>query len=187
MVWDGIRTFCASARIREAVTRRRDMESLDLQLRVSDHPLLDSDTRKIVNDIRVFEPLSHNAQAKFLKNINIGSGSLVLQVQEAAVIIDEQWVVSIHAHKLRQCVSAMAVLLNSLGEEMASRDARISIQILERVHDDGLPLDLALERQERMERIAGYLESAVFLLFGVVLSGLAGLAIAWLSTKGALP
>ena len=143
------------------------METLDLRLQVSGHQLVDSDVRGILNDIQAFAPLSHTAQAKFLKNINIGPDTLVLQIQETAVIIDGQWVVSIHAHKLHQCVSAMVVFLNEIGEAM---ETRISIDVLDRVNDDGLPLARALERQGRMERLGQYVEKGILLLFGALIS-----------------
>ncbi len=145
-----------------------------MQLQVSGHEMVDSDVREILNDIQAFAPLSHTAQAKFLKNINLGSNTHVLQVQEAAVIIDEQWVVSVHAHKLHQCVSAMAVFLNEVGGAM---ETRISIEVLDRVNDDGLPLASALERQVRMERLGQYIEKGIFLLFGALIS--LAIAIGW--------
>ena len=143
------------------------METLDLRLQVSGHQLVDSDVREILNDIQAFAPLSHSAQAKFLKNINLGSNTHVVRVQEAAIIIDEQWVVSIHAHKLHQCVSAMVVFLNEVGEAM---ETRISIEVLDRVNDDGLPLAGALVRQGRMERIGQYVEKGILLLLGGLFS-----------------
>ena len=143
------------------------METLDLRLRVDGHPTLDVDSRDVISGISAFSPLSHSAQAKFLKNINIVAGSMILQVQEAAVIFDEQWVVSIHAHKLHQCASAMAVLLNAMGEAFKSR---VSIEVIERVHNDGLPLEQALERQEKLRNRARYVEAATILALGGLIS-----------------
>ena len=149
------------------------METLDLRLQVSGHQLVDSDVRRILNDIQAFIPLSHTARTKFLKNIKIRPDTLVLQTQQAAVIIDEHWVVSIHAHKLHQCVSAMVVFLNEIGEAMGTR---ISIEVLDRVNDDGLPLARALERQVRMERVGQYVEKGIILIFGALFGALFSLA-----------
>ena len=141
---------------------------------------MDEDTRKLINEIGVFRPLPRSTPSKYLKNITIGSGYLLFRVQEAAVIIDEQWTVSIHAHKLRQCISSMTVLLNALAEEAG---LRVTIELLEWVNDDGLSLDRALRRHDRMERIARYVEAGIMMLVGVLLGAL----ISWLITRDMLP
>ena len=38
--------------------------------------------------------------------------------QDSAVLVAEDWVVSIHGKKLSHNVSAMALLLNSIGQEL---------------------------------------------------------------------
>ena len=148
---------------------------MDLRLRVVNHPSLDHEAHRAISGS--FAPISQRTQEQLLKNINVGSNVLILQVQEAAIVVNSQWVISIHAHKLLQCVSAMAVFLNVMSNELGFS---FSIDVFVRVNEDGSPLDVALERRERMERIGDFVQTGVTLLIGGTIGAAIGAGIGFL-------
>ena len=134
--------------------------------------MMDAEIREAINQCPAFRRLSHSAQSKLPRNTIIRPDSLIFQIGEAAVIIDQQWVVSIHADGIDQCIAAMAALQNAMTDDL---DLRISIEMIERVNKDGLPLDKALEREGKRDRLDRYIGIGV----GIVGGGLIALAIGW--------
>ena len=105
---------------------------------------------------------------------------LTAQVQDSAVFIAEDWLVSIHGKKLIDCVSAMSVLLNSIGQEL---DAPVAVDLLIHQGGDDEPLHRVLERQAKRDRVIGAIKWGATILVSAVVGAL----FQWLLFGGLLP
>ncbi len=143
------------------------------------HDALDQSTRISLMSREGFRPLPHTMQMDLLNQVAPNNWVTAL-IQECAVFVADDWVVSIHGAKLIQCFSAMSVLLNSIGEELGDT---VSIEVLTRLNGDGEPLHRVLERQTRNDRVKGYAKTGLTLLAG----GFISLLLAWAFTGGSLP
>ena len=154
------------------------MEILDLRIRVLNHPTLDEVTRESLMAGEAFRPLAHSLQMQLLGQVASGNW-LTAQVQESAVLITEDWVVSIHGKKLIHSVYAMSVLLNSISREL---NAPVSVDLLAPEPRNDEPLHRVLERQPKTARIIGAIKCGATIL----LSAIAGAVIQWLFFGGVL-
>ena len=172
---DGIRAAHAKSPSRDHLK----MEVLDLTIAVPGYPRLDPATRESLMAGEAFSPLPHSLQMQLFGHM--GSVNwLTAQVQSSAVLVAEDWVVSIHGKKLSHNVSALAVVLNSIGQEL---NAPVSITFPTLQNGDGEALHVSLRRQFRRDRIAG----GIKWVMTIVLSALAGGFIRWLFFGGGLP
>ena len=129
------------------------MEALELKIMVADHPTLDQSIRESLMAGEAFRPLPHSLQRQLLGQVASGNW-LTAQVQDTAVLITEDWVVSIHGKKLIDSVSAMTVLLNSIGQESG---VPVTVDLInQNVSDE--PLHRALERESRKQRVLGVIK-----------------------------
>ena len=155
------------------------MEVLDLRIRVPDHPTLDQSTREALMAGEAFRPLTHSLQRRLLGQVAPGNW-LTAQVQNSAVFIAEDWVVSIHGKKLIHGVSAMSVLLNSLGQEL---ETPVSVDLLTHQNGNDEPLYRVLERQSKRGRIIGAIKWGATIMGSAVVGAL----LQWLLFGGLLP
>ena len=155
------------------------MEVLDLKIRVPGHPTLDPSTKKSLMAGEAFSPLPHSLQMRLIGHIASGNW-LTAQVQDSAVLVAEDWVVSIHGKKLSHIVSAMAVLLNSIGREL---NAPVAVDLLTLQNGNGEPLHISLRRQFRRDRIVGAIKWGAT----IIVSALVGAFVQWLFFGGGLP
>ena len=153
------------------------LEILDIQLRVSGHPLLDDQAQAGINEIQSFQSLAQNIRSRPLKDLYIGPTYLMaFHIGDAAVMINRQWGVSIHADKLLQCVYAMLVLWSEVEAALGSR---VVIEMPGRAGPDGLSLPDAVAREERRERWTNRLRRGI--LFVAALATIAALTVALVS------
>jgi hypothetical protein len=155
------------------------MEVLDLKLRVPNYPTLDQATKESILAGEEFSPLPHSVQLRLLGQLAHGNW-LVTQVQDSAVLITEDWVVSIHGKKLVHTVSAMAVLLNSIGRQL-NTPVEVDLLTLQNGHDE--PLHLLLERQSRKDRVIGAVKWGGVT---IIVSALVGALVQWALFGGLL-
>ena len=155
------------------------MEILDLTIRVPGHPKLDSSTKQSLMAGEAFNPLPHSLQWRLLGQVASGTW-LTAQVQDSAVLVAEDWVISIHGKKLSHNVSAMAVLLNSIGQEL---NAPVSVDFPILQTGNGESLHISLRRQSRRDRIVGIIRWGAT----IVVSALVGAFVQWLFFGGGLP
>ena len=126
-----------------------------------------------------FSPLPHSLQRRLWGHVASGTW-LTAQVQDSAVLVAEDWVVSIHGKKLSHNVSAMAVLLNSIGQEL---NAPVSVDFPTLQNGNGESLHISLRRQFRRDRIVGTIRWGAT----IVVSALVGAFVQWLFFGGGLP
>ena len=155
------------------------MEILDLKLRVPDHPALDQSTRESLLAGEAFRPLPHSLQLRLLGQVAPGNW-LTAQVQDSAVLIAEDWVVSIHGKKLIHCVSTMSVLLNSIGRDLS---APVAVDLLTLQNGNDEPLHRSLERQSRRDRVIGAIKWGAT----IISSAVVGAVVQRLFLGGLLP
>ena len=127
-----------------------------------------------------FRPLPHTLQIGLLNQVAPGNWLTAL-VQECAVFIADDWVVSIHSKKLIQCVSAMSVILNSIGQALG---AAVSIEVLTRLNGDGEPFHRVLEHQAKTNRVKEYGKTGLTLLAGGFIGGFISLLLTWVFSGG---
>ncbi len=147
------------------------MEVLDLKLRVPNHPTLDQATKESILTGEEFSPLPHSVQLRLLSQLANGSW-LATQVQDSAVLITEDWVVSIRGKKLVHTVSAMAVLLNSIGRRL---NAPVEVDLLTLQNKQDESLHLLLELQSRKDRVIGAVKWGAT----ITVSALVGALVQW--------
>ena len=126
-----------------------------------------------------FRPLPHSWQRRVLGQIASGNW-LTAQVQNSAVFITEDWVVSIHGKRFINRVYAMTVLLNSIGQEL---DAPVSVDLLIYQNGNDETLHRALERESKKERVIGAIKWGSTIIVSVVMGAL----FQWLFSGGMLP
>ena len=84
-------------------------------------------------------------------------------------MIAEDWVVSIYGKKLINNVSAMSVLLNSIGQEL---NAPVAVELLPHQIGSDEPLHRILERQAKRDRNIGYIKCGATIVLGAVVGAL---------------
>ena len=155
------------------------MEILELKLRVPGRPILNQSTKALLIEGEALSPLPHSLQAR-LPGPFVERNGLTAQVQNSAVFITEDWVVSIHGKDLMQCISAMSVLLNSISRELGES---VEVDLLTQQNNKtDEPLHIELARQVRKDRIKAGLKWGITILA----SALAGALIQWLLMGGFL-
>ena len=127
----------------------------------------------------VFRPLPHGLQSR-LRGQPVPAGWIAAQVQDSAVFIADDWVVSIHGKKLIHCVSTMSVLLNSIGRNL-SVPVEFDLLTLQNGNDE--PLHRLLERQSRRDRAIGAAKWGAT----IIVSAVVGAVVQWLFSGGLLP
>ena len=90
------------------------MQRLEFKLTVPGHALLDDNVREFLQSEEAFAPLPHSLRGP-VSDHGVPHGLFSVRVEQSRVFISNDWVVSIHARKLIQCVSAMAILLSTIG------------------------------------------------------------------------
>lgn len=107
-------------------------------------------------------------------------GSLAVRVGETGVFISDDWVVSIHGRRLIQCVSAMLVLLDWIGQQL---EATVEVRLSGLQNGKNEQLESAVSRGEKCERWIAMAKWSVTILASVGLGAL----IQWLVCNGVLP
>lgn len=141
------------------------MESLDLKLSVFEHPEFNTSTRRRLREAPGFSDLSHSTQSRLLGGVT-PPGWFAAEFQGAAIFISDGWVVSIHAQKLTDCISAMVILLNAIGQQLRSI---VVVELLNHPTWDGNPIDNALNREERERRTSEYRGKFIWALVGALI------------------
>lgn len=126
-----------------------------------------------------FSPLPHSVQRRLWGQVVPGAW-LTAQVQDSAVFVAEDWVVSIHGKKLSHNLAAMAVLLNSVGQEL---NEPISVDFPTLQKGSGESFYTSLKRQSQRDRIV----RIIVWVFTIVASALAGVFIQRLFFGDGLP
>ncbi len=127
----------------------------------------------------VFRPLPHSLQSRLLGQV-APANWLAAQVQDSAVFIAEDWVVSIHGKKLIHCVSTMSVLLNSIGRNL---NVPVEFDLLTPQNGNDEPLHRLLERQSRRDRAIGAVKWGAT----IIVSAVVGAVVQKLLLGGLLP
>lgn len=95
-----------------------EMERLDLQISVPGHPTLNEPIRVALLEGEELTVMTHDAQQKLLGHAAYGDW-LSAEIEDVGVFVSPDWVVSIHGRRLYECIVAMSVLMNSIGQELA--------------------------------------------------------------------
>ncbi len=142
-----------------------DMEILDLHVRVAGHATLDRSAKASLLADEALAPLSNSVRARLAANVNPGGSWLSAQVQGTAVFIAEDWVISIHGAKLLDCVSAMCIVLNVVGQQL---DALVSIVLLTPLDKNDNRLYSLLDSENRKARLRRVLLWGLTILIGAL-------------------
>ena len=155
------------------------MEILDLTIRVPGHPKLVPSTKESLMAGESFSPLPHSLQIQLLGQITPGNW-LTAEVQDAAVLVAEDWVVSIHGKDLSTNVAVMAVLISAISQGL---HAPVSVDLLTLQSGNGESLHDSLRRQFQRDRSIGTIKWGAT----IIASALVGALVQWLFFGGGLP
>lgn len=157
----------------------RRMQRLEFKLTVPGIPLMDEGAKKHLLSEDALSPLAHSLRA-LIAGQAVPEGLFAAQVEQAGVFISDDWVVSVHARRIIQCVSAMAILLSSIGHHVSGS---VEVQILTSQGKDEEILELSLQRDQRRGRIIGFMKWAGTILASAAL----GAFVQWLACGRPLP
>lgn len=142
-------------------------------MRVMGRPVLGQTDREILMAVEVFWPLPHTVIARLLTRAVAGPNWLAAEIQDVAVLMSDDWVVSIYGEKLIDCVSAMCVLINSISREL---DSAVAIELLTPVRKNDHPLYRQIERESKKSRAIAVVKWGLT----IAASAIAGAFLQWL-------
>ena len=142
-------------------------------MRVSGHPALIQADRAALMAVEVFRPLPHTMIARLLTRAAAGPNWLTAEIQGVAILISDDWVVSIYGEKLIDCISALCVLINSIGREL---DSTVAIELLTPVRKNDSPLYRQVERESKKSRVIAVTKWGLT----IAASAIAGALLQWL-------
>ncbi len=140
---------------------------------------MDSRAKEELLSEEALVPLAHSLRARIHKQA-VPDGLFAAQVEQTGVFISDDWVVSIHAKKIIQCVSAMAILLSSIGRQVSGS---VEVEILSSQRDEVETLNRSLREEKRKGRIIAFGKWAGTILASAAL----GAFIQWLACGRPLP
>ena len=152
------------------------MQILDLELTVPGCPAMDTSIREYLRNAEGFERLTHSMQKSVFGQV-APFGLFTAEIQGSAIVISEDWVVSIHGKKLINCVLALSVLLNVIGQRI---NAPVEVKVSPYQVGSDEPLHRVIGRQAKRSTILGYIEKVVFALLGAALGVVLTLIVQWI-------
>lgn len=155
------------------------MQWLEFKLTVPGHPLMDDMVKEQLLSEDALAPLAHSLRGPASDQL-VPAGLFAVRVEQTRVFISNDWVVSIHAKKLIQCVSAMAILLSSIGRQLGEA---VEVHILTSRGKDEETLEHSLRREEQKGRAIGFVKWAGTILAGAAL----GAFVQWMACGRPLP
>ena len=142
------------------------MTVLEIQDTVTGYESLNEDVISRLMAADDFRTLPPNLQKRVL-GITIPSPfSLVAEVDGAAVLVTNRWVVSIHGDNLAHCVAVLVKYRNAVATELA---AVVSGTLYTPVVENTGPLRELVERRERQSRFKGKVSKAGWTLAGALI------------------
>ena len=153
------------------------MEVLDLQLRVPGCPTLDQPTRTILRNFELFQTLPMSRAVQVWRGTIPAGVCLSAQVLDSAVFFTESWELSIHAPRIRDCISAMCAIVNLLGKEF-----QVPIEI--GLTEPSDTLSNALFRQLDRKEIVRRALAVAFWALTLTAGGLLGVLVRWILQGG---
>ena len=155
------------------------MQRLEFKLTVPGHALLDDNVREFLQSEEAFAPLPHSLRGP-VSDHGVPHGLFSVRVEQSRVFISNDWVVSIHARKLIQCVSAMAILLSTIGRRS---DGAVEVEVLTSQESKKETLERSLQMEKRKARFIGLCRWTGTILASVAL----GAFVQWLACGRPLP
>ena len=156
------------------------MKTLDLRLQISGKETLDNETQQRLWTTGLFQPLSHSQQLRLLKHV-VPGGAFAAQIQDSAIIITHDWVVSIHGKNILRCVSAMGPLLNSIVKELATA---VELDVLTSRDNPRELFDHVLDRQRRIDFCKAVLKWGATIAISALAGAVSQRFLQWLPLGG---
>ena len=153
------------------------MGSLVILLTVHGHPVLDQDTRVLLRNNEAFRVLQPDQAEQAWGGTVSSQVRFTVQTQESAIFITEDWVATIRARRLIDCVGGMCAVINALRQEFGTP---IVVELSDSHYSSGSSFHLQLDRERTMRRCRTF----GIWLFTIVISGLAGALIQWIFGGG---
>ena len=92
------------------------MESLIVQFTLHSNRVLDDQSRILLWDMGVFQPLPASRAQQAWGGVVPGQVVFIAQIEESAVFITRDWEVTIRGSRLMNCVAIMCTLINALHQ-----------------------------------------------------------------------
>ena len=148
------------------------MTVLEIQDTVTGYESLNEDVISRLMAAEDFRTLPPNLQRRVLGVMIPSPPGLVAEVGGAAILVTNQWVVSIHGDNLAHCVAALVKYRNVVATELA---AVVSGTLYAPVVENTGPLRELVERRERQIRFRGKVRTAGWTLAGAVVGSALGI------------
>ena len=142
------------------------MTVLEIQDTVTGYEILNEAVISKLMAAEGFRTLPPSLQRRVLGMTTPSPLSLVAEVDGAAVLITNRWVVSIHGDDLAHCVAALVKYRNAVATELA---AVVSGTLYTPVVKNTGPLRDLVERRERQSRFKGKVSKAGWTLAGALI------------------
>ena len=141
------------------------MTVLEVQDTVTGYESLNEEVIQRLMTAEDFGTLPPDMQRRVLGQMIPSSSWLVAEVDGAAILVTNQWVVSIHGDSLVHCVAALVKYRNAVATQLAST---VLGEIQTPVVENTGPLREVVRRRENENRFRDNVRRAVWMLAGTI-------------------
>ena len=153
------------------------METLIVQLRLPKPTAFDDDTRAKILNSEGTSILPPNKAEEAWGSTVPSSICLTAKIQESAIFIAKDWVVTVRSQKLIDCVAGIFAFMNVLGREL---NTPVEIELPDTGHHTPRPLHNQLDRERKTRQLVSIGVWVIAILAGGVLS----VALSWMFWGG---
>ncbi len=147
------------------------MVVMGLQDAVSGYPRLDQQTKDRLMQSTELNSLTHNLQRQILGQVVTTPSALVAEVKDGAILVTNEWTVSIYGRDFEHCADVMMTYRNAIAEELK---ASVSGDILDPPSVATGPLGEWVTQQQKQRESRKNTRANIRLVVGAVLSWILG-------------
>lgn len=120
------------------------MKRLEFQLVMQTHTIMNEEAKQQLLSGDQLPSLEHSVQKKFPQAVT-ARGSLAVRLEQTAIFITDDWVISIYGRNFLRCVSSMLVLTEHI-EQQLGEPGRVRLHGLRRGDRDDLDRAVGLDK-----------------------------------------
>ena len=154
------------------------MVVIGLQDTVTGYPRFDQLTKDRLMQSAELNSLSHNLQRQILGQLVTTPSALVAEVKEGAILVTNEWAVSIYGRDLEHCADVLMTYRNAIAEELK---ASVTGNILEPPSVATGPLSEWVTQQQEQIGTQKDTRANIRLVVGAVLGAVFGAVLCWIN------